>query len=178
MQETILVRYGEIFLKGRNKGYFESVLISNIKRALHGLRYTFVRTQNRYHIEDYDAFDRDEIVGRLQKVFGLHSLSVAAKVATDYDLLAQAVVERVPADAKTFRITVNRADKRLDKNSTQIAAMLGGKVLEAYPQLRVDLHRPQAEIMVDIRERGYSYVFCDKILCAQGMPVGTSGKGM
>lgn len=178
MQEIILVRYGEIFLKGKNKNYFENVLIGNIKKALNDIPYAFVRTQNRYYIEDYDPIDRDEIVRRLQCVFGLHSLSIATKVATDYDQLAQSVLAHVPSGIRTFRITVNRADKRLDKNAMQIAAWLGGRVLDAHPHLRVDLHHPDAEIKVDIRERGYSYVFCSTIPCAQGMPVGTAGRGM
>lgn len=178
MQKVLLLRYGEIFLKGKNKAFFENKLIENIKKALDGLDYKFIKTQNRYYVEDYDEWLQDELVDRLRKVFGLTSLSVAIKVKSQYELMGQAVQEYVPQGKNTFRVTVNRADKRLDKNSMQIAAMMGGYCLDKNPMLKVDLHSPQLEIFVDIRERGYSYVFSGKIPCAGGMPVGTAGKGM
>ena len=178
MQKVLLLRYGEIFLKGKNKAFFENKLIENIKKALDGLDYKFIRTQNRYYVEDYDEWLQDEFVDRLKKVFGLTSLSVAIKVKSQYELMGQAVQEYVPQGKSTFRVTVNRADKRLDKNSMQIAAMMGGYCLDKNPMLKVDLHSPQVEIFVDIRERGYAYVFSGKIPCAGGMPVGTAGKGM
>lgn len=178
MKEVILIRFGELFLKGRNRGMFEDALIRNIKSALGAKEYRFIKTQNRYYLEDYDPSDRDELISRLKKVFGLHSLSVARKVDTSYDALKEAVASYLPVGKKRFRVTVNRADKKLSMNSMQISAMLGGYLLEKNPELIVDLHRPQVEIEVDIREKGYSYVFCGKELCAQGMPVGTAGKGM
>ena len=178
MQKVLLLRYGEIILKGKNKAFFENKLIENIKKALDGLDYKFIKTQNRYYVEDYDEWLQDEFVDRLKKVFGLTSLSVAIKVKSQYELMGQAVQEYVPQGKNTFRVTVNRADKRLDKNSMQIAAMMGGYCLDKNPMLKVDLHSPQVEIFVDIRERGYAYVFSGKIPCAGGMPVGTAGKGM
>lgn len=178
MQKVLLLRYGEIFLKGKNKAFFENKLIENIKKALDGLDYKFIKTQNRYYVEDYDEWLQDELVDRLRKVFGLTSLSVAIKVKSQYELMGQAVQEYVPQGKNTFRVTANRADKRLDKNSMQIAAMMGGYCLDKNPMLKVDLHSPQVEIFVDIRERGYAYVFSGKIPCAGGMPVGTAGKGM
>ncbi|MEG2413838.1 MAG: tRNA uracil 4-sulfurtransferase ThiI [Clostridia bacterium] len=179
MQEVILIRYGEIFLKGRNKSYFEGALINNIKKALVGVECNFIRTQNRYYIEDYDQAFGGEILGKLKKVFGIHSLSVATKCASDYQSMQNAILAFAPQDeTKTFRVTVNRADKRLDKTSTEIAAMLGGYILENRALLSVNLHNPDLEIKVDIREQGYAYIFRDIILGAQGMPVGTAGKGM
>lgn len=178
MKEVILLRYGEIFLKGRNKRYFETMLINNIKKSISDLQYKFIKTQNRYYIEDYDVNNQDLIINRLKKVFGLHSLSVALKVETDYTILGEAVLKYVDTSRKTFRISVNRADKTLDKNTMQLNAMLGGIVLEKYPQLVVDLHKPQLDIKVDIREQGHSYVFCDTIMCAQGLPSGCGGRGM
>ena len=165
-------------MKGKNKAFFENKLIENIKNALEGLDYKFIRTQNRYYVEEYDEWLQDEFVDRLTKVFGLTSLSVAIKVKSQYELMGQAVQEFVPQDKNTFRVSVTRADKRLDKNSMQIAAMMGGYCLDKNPMLKVDLHSPQVEIFVDIRERGYAYVFSGKTPCAGGMPVGTAGKGM
>lgn len=176
--QVILLRFGEIFLKGRNKSYFEKMLIDNIKAKLEGLDYTFVKTQNRYYIEDYDQSKTSEIVERMKKVFGLHSLSVATKVKTDYQLLRETALEYAPEIQTTFRVTVNRADKTLDKNSAEIGADVGGYVLQRREGYKVELRKPQLEIKIDIREKGYSYVFSKTELCAQGMPVGCAGKGM
>ena len=156
MKKVLLLRCGEIFLKGKNKAFFENKLIENIKKALEGLEYTFIRTQNRYYVEDYEEWLQDEFVDRLTKVFGLTSLSIATKIKSEYELMGQAVQELVPQGKASFRVSVTRADKRLDKNSMQIAAMMGGYCLDKNPMLKVDLHKPQVEILVDIREKGYS----------------------
>ena len=176
--KVIMLRFGEIFLKGRNKSYFEKLLIDNIKAKLEDVQCEFVRTQNRYYIENYDESLTGELVSRMKKVFGLHSLSVATKVETNYDALNETALEYAPDVETTFRITVNRADKSLDKNSAQIAADVGAYVLGKRKGYKVDLHKPNIEIKIDIREKGYSYVFRDIEMCAQGMPVGCSGSGM
>ncbi len=176
-KKVILLRYGELFLKGKNRNLFEKILIENIKKVLTDIEYKFIRTQNRYYIEDFDESLQDEIVERVRKVFGLHSLSIAIKLPTDYQNLKEAIADFMPTDG-TFRITTKRADKSLDKNSMQISAMLGGYLLSLNNKLSGDLYYPKNEICVDIRENGYSYIFSDKIDCAQGMPVGTAGRGM
>ena len=176
-KKVILLRYGELFLKGKNRNLFEKRLIENIKKVLTDIEYNFIRTQHRYYIEDFDESLQDEIVERVRKVFGLHSLSIAIKLPTDYQNLKEAIADFMPTDG-TFRITTKRADKSLDKNSMQISAMLGGYLLSLNNKLSVDLYYPKNEICVDIRENGYSYIFSDKIDCAQGMPVGTAGRGM
>lgn len=176
-KKVILLRYGELFLKGKNRNLFEKRLIENIKKVLTDIEYKFIRTQNRYYIEDFDESLQDEIVERVRKVFGLHSLSIAIKLPTEYQNLKEAIADFMPTDG-TFRITTKRADKSLDKNSMQISAMLGGYLLSLNNKLSVDLYYPKNEICVDIRENGYSYIFSDKIDCAQGMPVGTAGRGM
>ena len=176
--KVIMLRFGEIFLKGRNKSYFEKLLIDNIKAKLEDVQCEFVRTQNRYYIENYDENLTEELVSRMKKVFGLHSLSVATKVETNYDALDETALEYAPDVESTFRITVNRADKSLDKNSAQIAADVGAYILARRKGYKVDLHKPKIEIKIDIREKGYSYVFRDIEMCAQGMPVGCSGSGM
>ena len=71
-KKVILLRYGELFLKGKNRNLFEKKLIENIKKSLTGVDYKFIRTQNRYYIEDYDEYDQQNIIDRVTKVFGLH----------------------------------------------------------------------------------------------------------
>ena len=188
MDKVVIIRYGEIFLKGKNRDYFESLLIKNIKHALYGIQCDFTRSQGRYFVENYDLDDEDEIVDRLKKVFGIYSLSVAYKVETKADqgfcdikeclknVAVRAEEDCVLKNAK-FRVTVKRADKRIPKASYEIAAELGGVVL-AKTHFKVDLTAFDYDFMVDIRENGYSFVFSDVISGAGGLPVGCSSKGL
>lgn len=175
---TILIRYGEIFLKGNNRGYFESALAKNIRTALENFRFKFVRAQNRFLIEDYDEAYETDIIDKLTKIFGIHSVSVAVKVKSTEEELEKAAVLMMKDKSGTFRVTVNRADKKVQKSSMELAARLGGAVLESNPNLTVNLHVFDTDLYVDIRENGLSYLFTDKIMGAGGMPVGTAGTGM
>ena len=175
---TILIRYGEIFLKGNNRGYFESALAKNIRTALENFTFKFVRAQNRFLIEDYDEAYETDIIDKLTKIFGIHSVSVAVKVKSTEEELEKAAVLMRKDKSGTFRVTVNRADKRIQKSSMELAARLGGAVLESNPNLTVNLHVFDTDLYVDIRENGLSYLFTDKIMGAGGMPVGTAGAGM
>ncbi len=175
---TILIRYGEIFLKGNNRGYFESALAKNIRTALENFKFKFVRAQNRFLLEDYDEAYETDIIDKLTKIFGIHSVSVAVKVKSTEEELEKAAVLMMKDKSGTFRVTVNRADKRIQKSSMELAAQLGGAVLESNPNLTVNLHVFDTDLYVDIRENGLSYLFTDKIMGAGGMPVGTAGAGM
>ena len=175
---TILIRYGEIFLKGNNRGYFESALAKNIRTALENFKFKFVRAQNRFLLEDYDEAYETDIIDKLTKIFGIHSVSVAVKVKSTEEELEKAAVLLMKDKSGTFRVTVNRADKKIQKSSMELAARLGGAVLESNPNLTVNLHVFDTDLYVDIRENGLSYLFTDKIMGAGGMPVGTAGAGM
>ncbi len=191
-KRVIIIRYGEIFLKGKNRSYFESLLIKNVKFALDKLLgeggYAFKRSQARYSIEDYSELKEAEIVDRLTKIFGIHSLSVAMKVPSDaennFEAIKQAMIplaeeleeENTLLDP-TFRVTVKRADKRIPIPSYEIAAELAGTVLR-HTSFKVDLKRYDYDFEVDIRETGDAYVYSKVILGAGGLPVGCSSKGM
>ncbi len=177
MERTIIIRYGEIFLKGRNRYVFENILISNVKNALKGIRYNFAKTQSRYFIENYAVSSEEEIVSKLSKVFGISSISRAIKVKSDIPMIKQVAADICP-DAGTFRVTVRRADKRIAATSMQLQAEIGEYLLETYPDLSVELYNYDFELYVDMRENGYSYVFCEKIPGQGGMPVGSSANGM
>jgi thiamine biosynthesis protein ThiI len=174
---TILIRYGELFLKGNNRYYFESLLIKNIKAALFGIRFKFVKSQSRFFVEDFDPADKNLILSRLTKVFGIHSLSPAVKIRTDLKKIGE-IASMMAPEQGTFRVTVRRADKKIPKKSMEIAAEIGGDMLERVPARKVDLFRYDFELCVDIREDGWSYVFYEVIPGAQGLPSGCSGRAM
>lgn len=177
MEKVFLLRFGEIYLKGRNRGFFERVLLENIKKAISGYKADVYKTFGRYMIENFDLDEAEEIQERLQKVIGLHSISIAYKIPTDIQKIANLCSEVCP-DSGTFRVTVKRADKRLEMNSVQLSAYIGGVCLSAHPKLKVELKTPDKEIFVEVRENNYSYVFFNSVPCLGGMPVGTSGRGL
>ena len=177
MEQVILIRYGEIYLKGRNKAFFEKVQMDNIKKSLADIPCVLRRNQSRFFVEEFSEENAEKIMSRLKNVFGLHSISLAYKVSTNYEEIAKLCVMAAPEEG-TFRITVNRADKTLDMNSVEIAKYLGGAVLRSNPRLSVDLYNPDREISVDIRENHVAYVFMEKVFCRGGMPIGSSGNGL
>ena len=177
MEKVIIIRYCEIHLKGKNRGYFEKVFMNNLEKSLSGIRHEIRKPSGRYVVENFDEARTDEIVSRLQKVFGTHTLSIAYKVPASMDDIFAAVLAVAPEEG-SFKVQANRADKHFPLNSMQINAEVGGRLLEARPALRVDVHVPQHLIGIDVRENGDALVFCGWIKAAGGMPVGTSGKGM
>ena len=188
MAKVIIIRYGEIFLKGKNKGYFESLLVSNIKSSLNGINHVFNRSQGRFFVENYASDDEAEIVDRLKKVFGIYSLSIADKVETKYSEDFPEIRESIKAlsihleEENTlrnpkFRVTVKRADKRIPITSAEIAADFGGIVLDN-TSFSVDLKHFDYDINVDIRENGWAFVYSEVIMGAGGLPVGCSNRGL
>ena len=177
MEKVIIIRYSEIFLKGKNRGFFERALETNVHRALKGYTYQFIKQSGRYFVRDFDGAQIDEIIEKLQKVFGVHTLSVALETASDMDSLFEAS-KLLIRDSGTFKVESHRGDKKYPLNSIEISKELGGRIL-AYSKgkLSVDVHEPSFTVRVDIRENGVALVFSEFIEGANGMPVGTAGKG-
>ena len=178
MEKIILIRIGEIFLKGNNKKFFESILNKNIKKVLYKFDYTMLATQNRIYIEKYNEDDENEILSKLKKVFGIHSISTAIKIKTDLENLKKVAQEISPKNG-TFRVTVRRADKRIiQQSSMDISKDIGAYMLKNSEDLKVDLFNFDFDVNIDIRENGYSYIFYKKMMGVDGLPVGCSGNGM
>lgn len=177
MDKVIIVRYCEIHLKGNNRGFFERIFAENMEKALKGVKHEIRKQSGRYVIEGFIESDTEDIVRRLKKVFGVHTLSIALKVYTSLDEIFEAVKTVAPKSG-TFKIDTHRADKTFPHNSMQINAEIGGRLLDFNCNLCVDVHNPQAVIGIDLRENGTSLVFSDLVDGVGGMPVGTAGKGM
>ncbi len=171
---VIIIRYAELYLKGKNRGFFEKLLMENIRRSLKGIECVATFGRSRYEISDYT--EEAEILSRLQKVFGIHSVSVAQKCESDLETICK--IAQQYSISGTFKVSTNRADKTYPLTSVEVNAKVGGAILEANPHLKVDVHNPQTVINIDIREDGFTYIFKDKIPCSGGMPVGSAGKGL
>lgn len=172
--KTILLRFGELFLKGENRHLFETALFNNIRKKLDGEKFKLTRTQGRLIVSDFE--DEDRIVEKLTTVFGLHSLSIAEELEADKDAICK-YFESISIDG-TFKVEVNRGDKRFPIKSMELAAELGGILLENNPNAKVDLYTPQQKVMVDIRANGKAYVYDKTIACQGGLPLGTSGRAL
>lgn len=177
MQKVIIIRYAEIHLKGNNRGWFEKVFAVNIEKSLKGLKHELRRQSGRYLVENFNEADTQTVLGRLKKVFGVHSYSLALKVNSNIDEIAEAS-KKVCSAYGTFKVETHRADKTFPLNSMQLSAEIGGRLLDANSNIKVDVHNPDFIVSIDLRENGTALVFNENLKGAGGMPVGTSGTGM
>lgn len=177
MQKVIIIRYAEIHLKGNNRGWFEKVFAVNIEKSLKGLKHELRRQSGRYLVENFNEADTQTVLDRLKKVFGVHSYSLALKVNSNLDEIEEAS-KKVCSAYGTFKVETHRADKTFPLNSMQLSAEIGGRLLDANSNIKVDVHNPDFIVSIDLRENGTALVFNENIKGAGGMPVGTSGTGM
>ena len=177
MDKLILIRYGEIHLKGKNRRFFENALIKNINDNIKAYQHVFERAPARYIVSGYKPADENAIIDALTKTFGIHSISIAYECDSDMDKIAELAVS-LSRDDGTFRVTTNRADKTFPLNSMQISREIGGRILEKKHSLAVDLFNPDFTVYIDLRENGKTFVYSETILCPDGMPVGCAGKGL
>ena len=178
MKRVIIVRYCEIHLKGKNRSYFERLLIENIERNLKDIPHVFHKLNARYLIEDFESESYDLIASKLLKICGIHSFSLAYMVDTSLENIAFCVKEYSKDLTGTFKIETNRADKTFYLNSVEISRELGGIALDNNPKLKVDVISPQTTIRVDVREGGKTLVFTDITNGLGGLPTSSSGRGM
>ena len=182
MKEIILCKYGEIVLKGLNRTSFEAEMLRNIRRRLKTLgEFKLVSAQSTLYVTPMsDEIDIDEVVDKLSKVFGIVKLCRAVEVEKDMDAIfetAKVYLSRALKSAKTFKVTAKRSDKKFLLKSPEICAELGGRLLECYPHLSVDVHNPDVTVTCEIRDNG-AYIHDMPIEGAGGIPVGTSGRAL
>jgi len=173
LKELLLVRYGEIFLKGLNRPYFMRALVQKVRYAVKDLGADVWIHDGRIFVDGFS--DLDLCIERVTKVFGVHSVCPAVEMPKDNfeDICEQAV--RLTKDLQgTFKVNARRSDKHYPMESPEINAEIGGRVLEANTALKVDVHHPEHVLNVEIRDRVYLYVRV--IPAVGGMPVGTNGR--
>ena len=177
MKKVIIIRYAELYLKGKNRGFFERAFATNIERALKGIRHELHRYSGRYLVEGFEEEETDFIVSRLKKVFGIHSMSVAFETAADMNDIFEAA-KLVSRPTGSFKVESHRADKKFPLTSIEISREIGGRLLSYFKTLTVDVHNPSFYVYIDVRENGTALVFGSFFDGADGMPVGTAGKGL
>jgi len=178
----VLVRYGEIILKGYNRPVFEDALIRNIRRAIRDEgEVNISKAQATIYIEPMESdAQADSIVEKLKKVFGIVSIVVAYRTEKSIDAAFEEIktsFDKELSTAKTFKVEAKRADKKFPLKSPEICAEVGGRILSQYHNLKVDVKEPDIIVHVEMRE-GFGYVHLGREKGAGGMPTGTNGKAM
>lgn len=182
MKEIVLVKYGEMALKGLNKKSFEDMLIKNIKRRLKPLgKFQLTSAQSTTYITPLDEdIDLNEVVEVVGKIFGIAALCRACVCEKNFEDICEKsyeYLEDVLGRAKTFKVNAKRSDKAFPMKSPEICMELGGRLLEKFPHLSVDVKNPEVMVTVEVRDEN-AFVHAENIKGAGGLPVGSSGKAM
>lgn len=180
MKEIILIKDGELTLKGLNRKNFENTLIKNIKRRLNGLgKVKIENLQSTITIEPLDDnFDFETALERVSLIFGIAAFSracICEKTVEDIFTKAPIYLKEQLDSIRTFKVEAKRADKSFPLKSPEICRELGGILLENFPHLVVDVHNPDLVVTVEVRDR-YAFVRGAQLHGAGGLPVGTAGK--
>ena len=177
--DLLLLKEGEVVLKGLNKRYFEQKLLQNIRRRLRPFgRFTVNATQSVIYAEPQDTdADLDGAVEALRHVFGIMTLTRAAACGKDPDIIARTAMTYLDGSlraARTFKVESRRSDKGFPLTSIQLSQYVGGLIDERYDNLRADMHAPEFTVHLEVRDRA-AYVHGTPIRGAGGMPVGSNG---
>lgn len=182
-QNILIVRCGEVALKGLNKPYFERMLVDRIRRRLKDFDGADVkRHEGLIYVRADKSLDIDKIIREISKVFGVASISPAVEAESNLDAIGEAAVAYMmnlieTKGIQTFKVQAKRADKNFPIKSPEISRIIGAKILIGCKVLRVDVHEPDCLLYVDVRH-DKSYIYMDKIAGFGGLPLGTNGKGM
>ncbi|CAM4263655.1 tRNA uracil 4-sulfurtransferase ThiI [Paenibacillus tarimensis] len=178
--DTVLLRFGELTVKGRNRGRFEQQMMRQVQSTLSIFpALTFTKTYGRIYIS-LNGTAYEPVAERLQTVFGIVSFSPVKSVPSETQAIldgALEVMRSYPDRERTFKVSVRRVYKKFPYDSQEMNRMVGGHVLRATPKLSVDVHRPDLELRVEINEQA-TYIFTEVTAAAGGFPYGTNGKAM
>lgn len=180
MKEIILIKNGELALKGLNRSTFEDILIKNIRKRIKPLGdFEYRKEQSTVSVVPMDDYvDMDEVSDRISRVFGIAAFSRALQVEKDIDV----ILEQAPIylaeqlrNAKTFKVEGKRSDKKFPLKSPELSAQVGGAILSKFPHLKVDVKNPEILVTIEIREK-FAFIRGNQTKGAGGMPTGTAGK--
>lgn len=178
MEKVILIKYGELTTKKGNRNLFIKILTKNIEEMLQNYDVNIIKNRVRMFIEVNDH-KFEEVVNQLKKVFGLHSIVICERIESN-DLeeikkIAKMILEK--KDFQTFKVVTDRADKSYPVKSMEVSRQVGGYLLKYLPDKKVDIHRPELMLSIEIRTEG-TYFYTEEVEGCGGYPVGIQGKGM
>ena len=180
MKEIILIKNGELALKGLNRSTFEDILIKNIRKRIKPLgEFEYRKEQSTISVVPMDDYiDMDEVSDRISRVFGIAAYSRALQVEKDMSVILQNTPDYLAEqlrNARTFKVEGKRSDKKFPLKSPEISAEVGGAILSKFPHLKVDVKNPDILVTIEIREK-FAFIRGNQTKGAGGMPTGTAGK--
>ncbi len=188
MKKVLLLKFGELFLKGKNRHDFIKLLMLNIRKKLREFDCAVVETQGRLIVCEYDLSFEDEIISKLQEVFGLIAVADAYEVESTLTEIESQVKKVDMNNVSTFKVEAKRADKKFEMTSMELASHLGEVVLNesekrykegaSSTKLKVDLYHPEKTLYVEVRTNGKTYIYDRLIKCVGGLPLGSAGMGL
>ncbi len=177
MNRVILIKYGELTTKKGNRNFFINTLYQMILKKLKNYDVKISKDISRMYIEFNDV-DLDQILDRINHIFGIHTYQVAIKIDSNEDIINQNVIDYIISkDFKTFKVEVKRCDKKFPISSMDYSRKLGGLILKNKDNISVDVHNPEMLLKVEILEK-FTYIYSDTYKGLGGYPVGTQPKGM
>lgn len=183
MFSSFLIKYAEIGVKGKNRFLFEDALVRQIRYCLKGSEGDFIvtKTPGRIFLDASHEFDYDDVINRLQHVFGISGICPMVRLNDKgpeklYEEIVKYFDETYPDKNKTFKVNARRAKKSYPMDSMEINTEVGGVLLDAFPELKVDVHNPDINLVVEVRDK--IYLYSEIIPGPGGMPVGTNGRAM
>lgn len=180
--KTFLIKYAEIGTKGKNRYVFEDVLCQQIKNHVASLgEFTIRREYGRIFLEAESAYDYEDLIAELQKVFGIVGICpIVVEEQVTFDAIKDKAIEYMREcygdKALTFKVNARRTNKKFPLKSMELNSEIGHYLLQEFPNLSVDVHKPDVMLNIEVRERVYMY--SETIKGAGGLPVGTNGKAM
>ena len=178
MKKIILIKYGELTTKKANRNLFINTLYTNIKESLKEFNIKIIKNRVRMFIEVNDNNNIDEIVNKLKKIFGIHSIVIAYETDNNIDNIKNNILEIVKnINFKTFKVETKRSNKNFPNTSMEFNNIIGGLLLKNIPNINVDVHNPEYTLKIEIRENN-TYIYGKEFNGAGGYPVGVAGKGI
>ncbi len=177
MKKIILIKYGELTTKKDNRALFIRILVENIKSSLKKFDIKLTHSRVRMFIE-CDEKDLDEVINRLLKIFGIHSIVIVSKVNNNINDIKNKILDIYKdIDFKTFKVETHRANKEFIYNSPEMNNIIGAFLLKNISNIKVDVHNPEILVKLEIREKD-TYIYHKEIYALGGYPVGVLGKGL
>lgn len=178
MEKIILIKYGELTTKKANRNLFINILTQNIKNSLKNYKIKLTKNRVRMFIEVENDNELEEIIEKLTKIFGIHSIVICYKTNNNIENIKNNILEITKnMDFKTFKVVTKRSNKEFPIKSMDFNNIIGGLLLKNKPNIKVDVHNPDYTLKIEIRENN-TYIYSKEIEAAGGYPVGVAGKGI
>ena len=177
MKKIILIKYGELTTKGDNRNLFIKYIYEQMKELLTNYDVKIIKNRVRMFLE-VDDNELEEVVNIVKNIFGIHRIVIAYKVKTDISEIENSILDIAKKETfKTFKVETDRADKSFPITSMDFSKRIGGLILKNIPNIKVDVHKPEYLLKIEIRE-DYTYIYAKEIEALGGYPVGVAGKGL